>query len=151
MGRAIITPPSGPRQAFPDLVDEPSSGGVVRARDEKPDTYRDRLFKYIPAEVVTLYLGLTATIAAASNVPPSLAWVIFVAGVIATPYYLRFAQGVRAPGQLIVSTLAFIVWVFALGGPFATIPGYQQVYGAVLLPIFTFFVASFSPERKQSP
>ena len=34
---------------------------------------------------------------------------------------------------------------FALGGPFAFLPWYQAVYGAVLLPLFTFIVGIIIP------
>jgi hypothetical protein len=147
MGRAIVTAPSGPPigAAFPELAEEGVREGVQQ--QEEADRYRDRLFKYIPAEVVTLYLGLSAIVASAKDVPHVLNWLIFVAGIVATPYYLWFGQNVRAPLQLIVSTLAFGVWVFALGGPFADIDGYKHVYGAVLLPLFTFFVAAIPPRR----
>jgi hypothetical protein len=160
MSRSIVTAPSGSspvrRNSFPDLVDKPVPEGSPFAPQEKLDTYRDRLFKYIPAEVVTLYLGLSAIVASATDAPRFLYWVIFGAGVIGTPYYLRFVQKVTAPMQLIISTLAFGVWVFALGGPFKDIQGYKQIYGAVLLPLFTFFVAGLSPgqpeqSRQQDP
>jgi hypothetical protein len=48
--------------------------------------------------------------------------------------------------QLGISTIAFVVWVFALGGPFATVSWYQPIYGALLLPIFTFFVPMILPK-----
>lgn len=150
MGRAIITASSHPvvHNAFPDLVEpSPAEVNVAVQQEEKPDTYRDRLFKYIPAEVVTLHLGLTKIVAAATNAPHFLYWVIFFAGLIGTPYYLRQIHNVTARTQLIVSTAAFAVWVFALGEPFSEIDGYKPVYAAVLLPLFTFFVAGISPAQ----
>jgi len=140
MGRAIVVAPSDSkvRSAFPALAaDSP--------QQEKPDTYRERLFKYIPAEVVTLYVGLNTILASAKDAPHFLSWVIFFVCLIGTPYYLRQAQNVTAPMQLMVSTAAFAVWIFALGGPFTGFHWYQPVYGALLLPTFTFFVARFSP------
>jgi hypothetical protein len=80
--------------------------------------------------------------------PAFLHWLIFAVGVAATPFYLLFYQKVTAPMQLSISTLAFIVWIFALGGPFTDFAWYKQVYGAVLLPVFTFVVAGISPEPK---
>lgn len=151
MGRAVVTAPTGSavRQAFPDVVDELRPGAQDAPRQQEPfDTYRDRLFKYIPAEVVTLYLGLMAILGAAKEPPYFLPWVAFLVGLVGTPFYLRSYQKVMAPTQLIVSTAAFAVWVFALGGPFTALPWYKQVYGAVLLPIFTFFVAGISPRSR---
>jgi hypothetical protein len=155
MGRAIVVRPSGisgRRKAFPDLIDQSPTEGKVDTQEEKPDTYKERLFKYIPAEVVTLYLGLTAIVASARDAPHFLDWTIFVAGLVGTPYYLWRWQKVTAPMQLTISALAFAVWVFALGGPFKDIHGYKPVYGAVLLPLYTFFVAGISPgQAKPGP
>ena len=147
MGRAIVTAPTSRAvgSAFPGPAgDSPHTRGITAPQQEK-DTYRERLFKYIPAEVVTLYLFLNTTVAADKSSPRFLYWVIFFAGLVGTPIYLRFAQQVAVPLQLIISTVAFAVWAFALGGPFSEIPGYKPIYGAVLLPIFTFFVASITP------
>ena len=146
MGRAIITAPPRSSQAFPDLVQSPE--GRTAPRQQEPDTYRDRLFKYIPGEVVTLYLALSAIIASATDAPHFLSWVIFFVCLIGTPFYLRSLDKATPSLQLIISTLAFAVWIFALGGPFANIQGYKQVYGAVLLPIFTFLVAIIAPPPK---
>jgi hypothetical protein len=148
MGRAIITSPKGPneRDGLPRLAKDPAKKtGGSEQQPEKPDTYRERLFKYIPAEVVTLYLGCSAIVASAKDAPHFLYWVIFLAGLAGTPYYLRSAQKVKAPLQLVISTLAFAVWIFALGEPFSGMNWYKQVYGALLLPIFTFVVANLSP------
>jgi hypothetical protein len=147
MSRSIVTAPSRPvvRDAFPDLADEsPQADRVAVQGPQEPDKYRDRLFKYIPGEVVTLYLFLGATVADKKN-PHFLVWLIFFVGLIATPFYLRVIQKVSAPIQLVISTVAFAVWVFALGGPFSDLDWYKPVYGAVVLPVFTFFVAGIAP------
>jgi hypothetical protein len=126
MGRAIVTAPISPvvRNAFPDLVPGALPGGGVTLQQQvNPDTYRDKLFKFIPGEVVTLYVGLSSVVASANNAPHFLYWLIFFAGLIGTPVYLRRTQNVTSRTQLIVSTVAFAVWVFALGGPFADIEG----------------------------
>ncbi|OGA55625.1 MAG: hypothetical protein A3G81_20305 [Betaproteobacteria bacterium RIFCSPLOWO2_12_FULL_65_14] len=147
MGRAVVgAADHSIANAFPEPLREPAAAGSV-APQEKPDTYRDRLFKYIPAEVVTLYLGLSGVLATAADAPQFLHWVIFFAGLVGTPFYLLTAQNVTSRTQLVISTLAFAVWVFALGGPFKDLAGYKQIYGAVLLPLFTFFVAGISPGR----
>ena len=144
MGRSIVTArkPKG-QSAFPDVVQD--RGCAYGAAEEKPDGYKERLFKYIPGEVVALYLGLVAVVRAASDAPPLLEWLIFIVGVVATPYYMYTSQKVRSRFQLAISTAAFAVWVFALGGPFAQLGWYQPVYGGLLLPIFTFFIAGVPP------
>ena len=62
MGRAVVTAPVS--SAFPGPAgDSPHTRGITPPQQEN-DTYRERLFKYIPAEVVTLYLFLNTTVAA---------------------------------------------------------------------------------------
>lgn len=147
MGRAIVSYANS-NNAFPKLAAPGTPPPPL-----PPDTYRDRLLKYIPAEVVTLYLGLCAIASAAPKVPEYLGWVIFAVGVLGTPYYLRAYLKVTAPTQLIISTLSFLVWVFAIGGPFKDLAWYKdnQIYAALLLPVFTFVVAGITPEPTEKP
>ncbi len=95
MGRAVVTAPRSRAvgSAFPGPAgDSPHTRGITPPQQEN-DTYRERLFKYIPAEVVTLYLFLNTTVAADKSSPRFLYWVIFFAGLVGTPIYLRFAHG----------------------------------------------------------
>jgi hypothetical protein len=48
--------------------------------------------------------------------------------------------------QTIISTGAFAVWVFALGGPFHRVPG-QPVYGPLLLILYTLVAARINPRE----
>jgi len=106
------------------------------------DKYKDRLLKYIPAEVVTLYLTLTTLIGTASGRPWWLGWLIVAVGIVATWYYLRYPLEVKDGKQLMISCVAFVVWAFALGGPFKDLSWYDPVYGGLLLTIYTFFIAT---------
>lgn len=108
-----------------------------------PDTYSDRLFKYIPAELVAGYIfaiGMTEKLTEAGETR-ALQWLLFAIFLILTPLYLWRVQKVQKISQHIISALSFVVWVFALGGPFALYSWYNPVYGAVLLPVFTLTVA----------
>ena len=66
--------------------------------------------------------------------------IIFGIGIIGTVLYLLRVAKVNDWSQITVSTIAFVVWVFALGGPFSHCAWYQPAYGALILPIYTFFV-----------
>lgn len=105
-----------------------------------PDDYTSRLLKYIPTEVIALYLTLASLIRSVEETGISWEWFIFLVGVIATPLYLWRLQRVHKTLQLVLSTVAFIVWVFAIGGPFAQLAWYAPVYGGILLCIYTFLI-----------
>jgi len=148
------------------------------------DGYLDRLLKYIPAEIITLYLG-------ASNVVPHSSgyhlvnglmtkdpagptqeviglWVVAGLTAVITPVYLYFST--KEPGkltlwsQIVISSLAFPVWVFAIGGPFErTSPEWyaeNRWIAAIVICFGTFLAGMYKPpsdeelrsrEAKRSP
>lgn len=120
-----------------DLFDRVSEEEV----SSKQDDYISRLLKYIPSEVIALYLMLDALIRSTGEIDFLLYWTIFIFGVIATPLYLWRIQKVNKNFQLLISTLAFFVWIFAIGGPFVYLSWYKPLYGGVLLPIYTFLIS----------
>lgn len=112
-----------------------------------PDKYKDRLLKYIPAEVIALYITLNGILRSATNDPTFpeqlVAWIIFGVGLFGTWLYLWRVSKVSKTWQYVISIGAFAVWVFALGGPFVYLAWYRPVYGALFLPTYTFLVATY--------
>jgi hypothetical protein len=124
-----------------------------RTGGESVDTYFDKVIKYIPSDIVGAWIFVTGLISAATNVPTNaILWTTFIIGVIITFFWTR--RWTLEPGkppamtQSIISTGAFIVWVFALGGPFATLAFYRPLYGALLLVFYTLVVALINPPEK---
>lgn len=112
------------------------------------DDYFDRLFKYIPAELVAGYIFVQGIVKQLTD-PAELIiihWVVFGIFCILTPLYLRRVQKVLKIQQHIISLLSFVIWVFALGGPFSLFSWYNQVYGEILLPVFTLLIAIWEAE-----
>jgi len=152
MGRTIITvndlsPMEPVAGAFPQMVGQVQQGGPP---PPEPDDYKAKLLKYIPAEVVSLYVSLDAIVKASTTTVDEMTYAylaIFVVGIIGTPLYLWKHAKVIKRKQLLISTIAFIVWVFALGGPFDNWHWYQthKVYAALVLPLYTFIVAGIDP------
>ncbi len=113
---------------------------------DKPDDYSTRMLKFIPAEVVTVYLALDSLLRTTTDPKiniPLLWWGIFLLLLILTPVYLWRIQNVTKTTQLIITTISFAIWVFSLGGPFALQPWYSPFYGALLLPLYTFIIPLF--------
>jgi hypothetical protein len=98
--------------------------------------------KYIPAEIVAGYVFLEGILKSAVGVSPIAGWLVFVALWIITPLYTW--RTTKFPGlniaytQIVIATVSFPVWVFALGGPFAGLGWYNSVYGSILLVLYTF-------------
>ena len=126
------------------------SQGLEAASGPPADKYLDRIIKYIPSEIVGAWIALTGIIASAAAGPTTIAlWVVFAAGVILTPIYIwRQTSETGKPmatTQIVISACAFIVWVFALGGPFAGLGFYQPWLGSVVLIVFSLIVGAVIP------
>jgi hypothetical protein len=157
-GRVVVSRGSQTGQDGPlsDLARALPGGGLGEAtisitdvdlptNARKPDDYAARLLKYVPAEVIALYVTLDGVVQAGNAPRTQLLWLVFALGLVATPLYLWRVGSVRKRLQLVIATGAFAVWVLAIGGPFEAI-GMNRMYGTLLLPIYTFFVPLFEPQ-----
>jgi len=113
------------------------------------DGYFNRLFKYIPAELVAGYIFVLGVVKQLTDTGEirTFQWLLFIIFCILTPLYLWRVQKVLKLQQHLISLLSFVVWVFALGGPFALSGWYNPVYGSILLPLFTLVVAIIEAEK----
>ena len=91
------------------------------------------LVKLIPAEIVALYAVVQTFI------PMTLVAHLFLAVplVVLCPLYLLYAMKVKKIDQVVITTVAFVVWIFALGGPFKFISGYAPWMAGIALAVFT--------------
>ncbi len=132
----------------PDV--QPADDQPVVSSTTKADGYLDRLLKYIPAEIVTVYIlvqGLVMQLDHDSDPFIPILWGVFLVFSLLTPLYLWRIQKVTKITQLVISLVAFAVWVFALGGPFTTFGWYDPIYGEILLPVFTLVIAIVIAEK----
>lgn len=154
MPRTIVNPEEVSRAATPSVpkggrrrgagAPVPEAPATAPAAAPAADSYNDRVLKYIPAEVVTLYLSVDALVRSKQD-SPVLSWGLFAFGLLATVLYLRFSAGVTKPLQIAVSAAAFCVWAISIGSPSTYIAGYDPIYGAIALPIFTFLAGLIKP------
>ena len=117
---------------------------------EKADSYTDRLLKYIPAEVIALYVTFDSIIRANASEASSnniIYWIIFIFCLLGTILFLRKMNNVKSVVQILISLGALTVWVFTLGGPFEDLSWYEELYGALLLPAYTFLIPLITPEK----
>jgi hypothetical protein len=128
-----------------------------KVSDEAKD-YGEQIAKYIPVEVIAFYLPAIAAATSfnistvATEVSPEytlVLWIIFIAGIIGSfAYMYRNAHRdlvkenilnpvMRASVKAIISSFAFFIWAFYLGGPFKDIT-FQSAIGVLLILFFTF-------------
>jgi hypothetical protein len=124
-------------------------GGPVPTKDD----FLSSVMKAIPAEVIGLFLFVQGVLA--SSLKNSLdeqriwLWVIFGVGLILTPLFLYKVAKVWKPVQIVVSTAAFAIWVFAIGGPFSLYSWYQAFIGSILLAVFATVMGLFPPQASK--
>jgi len=125
----------------PDSGPSPNTAGLPGKLDAY-DNYYSRLIKLIPSEIIALYLALDG-IASAMQQKEILLWVVFGIAVIGAWLYLGRLANVSQLIQRLLTVLAFAIWVYVFGGPFAQLAWYDAGYGKLLLVVYTFFVPVF--------
>lgn len=138
-------------------VTDPTAADMSSGGDpwQKVKDYGERVAKYIPAEVIAFYTAATQLIlmASANEEKPLRLWLFGIFGLIAwigTPLLLgRYSNDprTRIPNQ-VVGFLAFAVWAYAYpAGWFAEMGLYKPLIGGLLLLLFTFGIAFYTPTR----
>jgi hypothetical protein len=139
-----------------------SSQFQVSGTAGRVDGYFDRVVKYIPTDVVAAWTAASGLIGSLDdaatpqvNEAANVLWVVFFFGLVVTAVWTwrqtREPNMRPAVTQIIVSTLAFAVWVFALGGPFKALTFYRDQYGALLLIGFTLAIGLIIPPESSQP
>ena len=119
---------------------------VARTGDEEFKSYLDRLTKMIPSEVISLYLVGSGIIPDSDRIILVLWSLICLAGVIVSRIF-----GTADPQKNLtpqwttvgISSVAFIIWIYSLGGPFAAFHLHTPYIGSLLVLVWTFFVPFF--------
>jgi hypothetical protein len=126
-------------------------GGVVVPTE---DDYITKLLKYIPIEILGAYLFMQTVVN--TNVTTSHAHAIWLlslligAGIL-TFAYDRWVLSILRLTQLLMSVLAFAVYVFAMGGWFATTGWYHQWYASIAVPTFVVLVGIIPVKPLSTP
>lgn len=131
------------------------------AREIRQDQiYLDKLLKLIPSEIIAAYLFIQNLIA---NQPVVIGntdyqiivlWLVVVVFIIVTPVYLVNVQHVYKMNQIVISSIAFLIWTYSLGGPFRLEGWHNPQIAAILLVIWTLIAPIFiktTPARKPKP
>jgi hypothetical protein len=124
---------------------------IAEAPPPTKDEYLGRLIKYIPTEIVGLYLFLAGIIPSKTSGPDyDSLWVVFWICLVLTFVYMWRAT--RSPGgkplwiQVVIATIAFPIWVAAIGGPFVTLSWYKGYFASALLAIATVVFGWIEPK-----
>jgi hypothetical protein len=112
------------------------------------DDALDKLFKFIPSITVGTYLAIDGVVVQLSDATTR-KWVLLLVSVVmlAGTYLFLKRRGVSRAQQILASLGAFVVWVFALGGPFdAFWDGWEEWMGSVALFLGAFLLVAWKPD-----
>ena len=153
MAQAGAAPAGGVVAATPAATTAP--GGVAVPSE---DDYLTKVVKYIPPEVLAAYLFMAGVID--SNVTNRHDHAIWLGSllvgvlVLTIPYDLRVLKVARW-SQIGMSVFGIAVYVFAVGGWFATTTWYHQWYASIVVPLFGLVIAILKlpplPEDPNAP
>jgi hypothetical protein len=145
-----------------------SDSGSERAAtgQTQGDSYLARLIKYIPSEIITVYVLVWGFIG--TNLPGSTTsngrlsldhqqqFLVFAGFLVATPIYTFLATNKKglppASAQILISIVSFAAWAFALGGPFSTLDFYPKdgaTISAIALPLVVLVAGFIVPKPQQ--
>jgi hypothetical protein len=110
------------------------------------ESYLDRLMRMVPSEVVALYLVGAGFIPKTDRIVLAIWSVVCLGGVVAIRALgSRDVKAGKGPqwGSVAISSTAFVVWLYSLGGPFAAFGVYVPYIGSLLVLAWTFFIPLF--------
>jgi hypothetical protein len=132
------------------VVSRKDAGRRHNGLPDREDDRKVKIFKYIPAETVAFY---TASVGAAETLKDAgqIGWywgvlgLVFLVGLAGTPAILKVGYGITwkyKKWQIIISTVAYVLWVLSIGTyqDIIPIPG---VVVTIILGIYTFLVPIF--------
>jgi hypothetical protein len=159
MGRTVVTKREIERELQNAREGAKAPANAEAAADSAapavgPDDYKDRLLKYIPAEIVAIYLALLSVLKAA---PPektpivTVEWFVFWIILFVTVPWQRRILKITKWQQIVIGTVAFVFWAISLGDPFTTSwkEWYQPLYGTMAMMLYTFLIPLFEPAPSQ--
>lgn len=155
MPRRVVAPV---RITAPVAVPAGAAPAPAQPQTQPGDSYLTRLIKYIPAEIIAVYVLVEGFIGAAHpggggnstgqfKLDPTQQFLVFGAFLIATPIYTAIATKM-AWAQVIISIVSFAAWAFALGGPFLNLSSYQNepFIAAIVLPVVVLLAGFVVPK-----
>jgi hypothetical protein len=116
------------------------------------NSYLDRLMKMIPAEVIALYLVGSSLIPKEQSIGLVVWSVVCLIGVILLRAYGTADSTENKPTDwthTIISAVAFVIWIYSLGGPFEAYKLQIPWIGSLAILAYTFFVPIFYKGPKE--
>jgi len=140
----IITPADA--KAHTEAVAQAITAGTDPPPAAQPtaDDYMAKLLKYVPPQIVGAYLVVQGALISVTTDGSDGRWralgILLIVGALFTYAFTGQVLHVVRQRQRVVTTVAYVVWAFALGGVFATYSWWSPGWGTVALVAFGLLV-----------
>ena len=128
------------------LGDEPPAA-MPSNEPTASDEFLTQLIKFIPVEILAFYTLIASIISANTDDGASRSWWLlgaFAGSVVVAPLYMWRIGKVVRPGQNLASAFALAVYVFSVGGWFATQGWYEPWFGAIAVAVAALVLSIFN-------
>jgi hypothetical protein len=123
------------------------------------DTRLQKTLKLIPSEIIALFVAAIQFVPNGKPFTWYVEMIVAIGCLILTPIYLvygtkmKFKDSKTAAKQIIITTVAFAIWVFAIGGPFQNITflADNTWISAIVLLFWNLILVMFNLEGIQVP
>jgi hypothetical protein len=122
----------------------------LQVQNVAPNDFKDRLIKLIPAEIIAAYVTISGLIIGFAKHKPNadqsnLLWIIILVLMILTPVYLMKVLGISKKGQILFSTIGFLIWAFATASPYTNdVLGFSiELITSLILILYTLLIPLF--------
>lgn len=103
--------------------------------------YVEKLLKLVPTEIVAAFVSIQGILLTQPStvLQPWLFGIALFLAFVVLPLYLRKAQDVQSPAQILLTTLAFLIWAYNMGGNNMAFlaDDFNPAIASVLLILFT--------------
>jgi hypothetical protein len=140
MARTVVYPALEP--ALPAGADAVGGGGL--SDDTTPaDTYREKIVKYIPAEVLAIVVLLATS---STNVGDWAVWVVAILGLVFTPIYLWNSAKKENEADrprfhfFVLASIAYIAWLLGTSDATREVTSVPDATGEWILGLAAFVI-----------
>jgi hypothetical protein len=133
---------------------DPLQPEAFAGRGKQSSEYLTKISKLIPSEIIAGYLAMFGFVGdIPKNLQTAVYWLIVMVCLILTPLYLNVVSTPNKPkrNHLIISTIAFVVWVYVTTGKTLqetiSIEPYSHALASIILIAFCLISALIPLDR----
>jgi hypothetical protein len=124
----------------------------LEVRDEnRAKHYLEKVAKLVPSEVIAGYIALAGLVplVRSSSARPWISALVFLACAVLTPIYMNIqaVPGKPKRNHLMMSTIAFVVWAYAISGATLVPSWHDPAVASILLVLFSLISGAIRLDR----